>query len=209
MDLADHRGEFVPSPRHRLGWPQQLEGCTRDSLSAGSAPTQLLHSPAAVGWGQEESRPFLIVQGGLEQLHSCSASQRIAPLPKVPNLILTDICLRICGTDTLGRIFHLFFPPRKVSDNPLLGILTPTLLFSPALLYLLLHFNVIAIIVLCCASVCFEICLKSALLGKLYFIRVFFGHSQLMIQSFSHNIFVLPSSSHIFWIACSEKVHVN
>lgn len=64
-------------------------------------------------------------------------------MPEVPNLILTDVCLCICGTDMLGRIFHLFFPARKVSDNPLLGILTPTLLFSPTLFYLLLHCIVI------------------------------------------------------------------
>lgn len=128
---------------------------------------------------------------------------------QVPNLILTDVCLCICGTDTPGRIFHLFFPGRKVSDNPLLGILTPTLLFSPTLFYLLLHCNVVAVIVGCCASVCFKICLKSGLWGKLYFISVFFGHFQLMLQSFSYKKFILPSSSLIFWIACSEEVHVN
>lgn len=207
MDPADNGGEFIPSPCDRLGCPSQLKGCSRDNQLP---PTQLLHSPMASRC-RTKTRAALSLSNHIGRpwpnpdMFSTSKDCTCG-MVEVPNLIWTDVCLCICGIDTLGRIFHLFFPARKVSDHPLLVILTATLFFSSNLFYLLLHCNVIAITLWCCASVCFEICLKSGLWDKWYFISVFFGHVQLKIQSFSHNKFILPSSSLIFSIACSENV---
>lgn len=113
----------------------------------------------------------------------------------------------VCGTDTLERIFHLFFVARKVSDNPLPGILTPALLFSLTILYQLLHCNIVAVIAQCCTSVCFELYLKSGL--QLYCRSVFFSCFQLFIQSFSYKKIYSPLFLSHFLNSLFRGVHIE
>lgn len=116
-DPADHRGELINPPCHRLGCP--LEGCTRNKLSLGSASTQLLRFLRASRCGTRTRRsPSLSSNIGrpwpTPDMFSTS-NDCTCGMIKMPNLILNDACLCICGTDTQGRIFHLLFPARNVS----------------------------------------------------------------------------------------------